>query len=452
MKATRVLPRIQVTADGEDIVTHAGSRLLAEVAEAVGLTAGYSKAMAPIVGRPRVHDPGKALVDLAVMAADGGDCLADLKVLRANPEVFGAVASDPTVWRVVDSVTNQRLDALWEARAAARAAAWGAGVAPGYDLLMLDLDATLVNSYAEKIFAAPTYKRGFGYHPLVCYLDATGEALYGRLRRGSAGSNTAGDHILVVAEALAQLPVQTRAADPIHGKDILLRADSASATHEFLNWLRSQHIGYSVGYPLNEEVCGAICGLQDDAWAPCVAQDGIEEREGAQCAEVTQLLDLSGWPEGTRLIVRREDPHPGAQFSFTDVEGHRFTCFLTDSADDDLAYLEARHRGHARVEDRIREGKATGLRNFPFHDFAANATWLSTVLLAQDLVAWAKALCLPAELAAAEPKRLRYALWHAAGRLVSHARQMIVRLDRTWPWAKTLEEAFITLRSLPLLA
>jgi hypothetical protein len=317
---------------------------------------------------------------------------------------------------------------------------------------MLDLDATLVNAYAEKIFAAPTYKHGYGFFPLVCYLDATGEALSGMLRPGNAGSNTAIDHITVVEGALAQLPVTTKAADPIHGREILLRADSASATHEFLAWLRSQHVGYSVGYPLNEDVCLGILAVDKGAWVPCVDQDGVEEREGAECAEVTHLVDLSAWPEGTRLIVRREDPHPGAQFTFTDVEGHRFTCFVTDSPDEDLAYLEARHRGHARVEDRIREGKATGLENFPFHDFCANATWLSTVLLAQDLVAWAKALCLPEEFAAAEPKRLRYTLWHAAGRLVTHARQAIVRLDRTWPWSRALEEAFVTLRGLPLLA
>lgn len=110
-----------------------------------------------------------------------------------------------------------------------------------------------------------------------------------------------------------------------------------------------------------------------------------------------------------------EDPHPGAQFSFTDIEGHRFQCFMCDSIDDDIAFLEARHRSHARVEDRIRAAKDLGLRNLPFCDFAANAAWVEVVLMAQDLLAWTRRLCLPGELAKAEPKRLRYALWHTAG-------------------------------------
>jgi Transposase DDE domain group 1 len=166
-------------------------------------------------------------------------------------------------------------------------------------------------------------------------------------------------------------------------------------------------------------------------------------------AEITEALDLTGWPSGSRVIVRREIPHPGAQLSFTDHDGHRFQAILTDQPDADIAYLEARHRGHARVEDRIRTGKDTGMEKLPFRDFAMNAVWLELSLIAQDLLAWSKALCLDGELAACEPKRLRYRLLHVAGRLAFHARQAVLHLDRDWPWAAELAAAFDRLAALP---
>ena len=446
---SRARTRIHVTADGEGIVSHAGALLLAMLADRLGLTGGLSRAMAPTRQRRSAHDPGKVLADLAVSLADGADCLADLAVLRANPDLFGAVASDPTAWRVVSSIGPAELDAINAARAAARAQAWAAGVRPGW--IVLDLDATLVTSHSEKEDAAPNYKHGFGFHPVMVYLDGTTEALAGLLRPGNAGSNTAADHLRVVDDALAQLPVATRAADPEGGEWMLVRADSASATHAFVEGLRQRGIEFSIGFPLTEDVRQAVLSLPERAWTTCIDQT-CELREGAECAEVTHLLDLASWPAGTRAICRREDPHPGAQLTFTDCDGHRFQVFITDSSDPNLAYLEARHRGHARVEDRIRCAKDTGLTNLPFHAFAANEAWLTLILMAQDLLAWVQRLCLDGQLAKAEPKRLRYALWHVAGRLVSTGRRLILRLARGWPWATELARAFCRVQALPLTA
>ena len=441
------LPRIAVTSDGQGIVSHAGIRLLAELAERVGLTSALSEAMAPTRTRRSAHDPGKVLVDLAVMLADGGDCLSDLAVLREQAAILGPIASDPTAWRVVDSVTKQLRESINAARAQARAAAWSAGARPAE--IVLDLDATLVDSHSEKRFAAPTYKKGFGFAPIVCTLDATGEALAGMLRAGNASPNTASNQITVLDDALAQLPVKTKAADPDHGVAMLLRADSASATHDFVTALRARKITYSIGFPQTEDVRAAVLSVAEESWRGCLTQAGTE-RKGAECTEITHLLELSAWPEGTRVICRREDPHPGAQLTFSDAAGHRFQCFATDTPGPDIVALERRHRAHARVEDRIRCAKDTGLANLPFHDFASNNAWMLLVLIAQDLIAWTQQLLLDGELAAAEPKRLRYALWHTAGRLVRSGRRTLLRLARDWPFAEALVRAFVRLRALPV--
>ena len=442
-------PRLVVTADGTGAAAHVGSRLLADVADALGLTAGLSAAMAPTRQRRSAHDPGRVLVDVVVSVADGGTSLSDLKVLRDQPEVFGQVASDPTAWRALASVDDEVLVSVHAARAVARAAAWAAGARPPKDFIVLDFDATLVTSHSEKEMAAPNYKHGFGFHPLLCFVDATNDAVAGVLRPGNAGSNTAADHIAVLDAAMAQLPVRTRKADPENGEWMLARADSAGCTHGFLDALRERGIEFSVGFPMDEAVRQAVLALPGKAWAEAIRQD-MEAREGAEVAEITDRLDLSAWPTGTRAIVRREIPHPGAQLTFTDIDGHRFQVFICDSTDADLAYLEARHRGHARVEDRIRNAKQTGLANFPCHAFADNAAWLAVVLMACDLLAFTQSLCLKGELAVAEPKRLRYCLLHAAARVARTGRRTYLRIQSNWPWAKELAEAFDRLGSLVL--
>jgi hypothetical protein len=313
----------------------------------------------------------------------------------------------------------------------------------------LAFDATLLIAHSEKDKAAANYKHTFGFHPLGCFLDETDEALAMILRPGNDGANTAADHIAVLEMAIAQLPVKPKGVDPDNGVDMLATADSAGATHDFIDALRDKGIEFSVGFDVTEAVRLAILELPKGAWMEAIDQN-CEVREGAAVAELTDHLDLSSWPAGTRAIVRREEPHPGAQFNLFDPDGWRHQVFITDTADPDISYLEARHRGHARVEDRIRCAKDTGLRNLPFIDFANNATWVELVLIAQDLFAWTQCLTLAGELAKAEPKRLRYALLHTAGRLTRSGRQTTLRLQEEWPWAKTLEAAFRTLRALPL--
>jgi hypothetical protein len=439
-------PRFEVTCDGDGIAGHAGVALLVELADRLGLT----RALAWRAGRTQTsrhrHAAGQVLRDLAVVLADGGDCLSDLAVLRKQPALFGPVASTPTAWRVVEQVAGDPdgLAGLRAARAHARAAAWRAG-AHADGLLVVDVDGTLLDAHSPKQGAAGTYKGGFGLDPLVAFLDrddGTGEALAGILRPGNAGANTAADHIEVVDLALAQLPKSA------HDQRLLVRADSGGATHELTDHLRQRGVRFSISLPADQRVRGSVLAVPADAWQPAVDADG-QPRPGAEVAEL-HALDLAGWPAGTRAICRRENPHPGAQLSFTDADGHRFQVFITDQPDPDLATLELRHRRRARIEDRIRCGKATGLRNLPFDLLRRNRVWLELALVAQDLTCWAQALLLDGDLKVAEPKTLRYRLWHVAARIVRHARRLIIRLQRTWPWASALAAAFTRLRALPL--
>jgi hypothetical protein len=446
VQATKPPARFEVTCDGDGIAGHAGAALLGELADRLGLTAALGwRAGRTQTSRHR-HGAGAVLRDLAVLLADGGDCLSDLAVLRGQPELFGPVASTPTAWRMIEQVAcdPDGLAGLRAGRAHARAAAWRAG-AYADGLLVVDVDGTLVDAHSDKQGAAGTYKGGFGFYPLVAYLDrgdGSGEALAGILRPGNAGSNTAADHIELVDLALAQLPRAART------QPLLLRADTGGATHALVDHLRERSVRFSISLPADERVRAAVLAVPANAWTPAVDADG-QPRAGAEVAELC-ALDLSGWPAGTRAICRREDPHPGAQLSFTDADGHRFQVFITDQPDPDVAALELRHRRRARVEDRIRGAKATGLRNLPFDRWRRNAVWLELVLMACDLTCWAQTLLLSGELRVAEPKTLRYRLWHVAARVVRHARRVTVRLQRTWPWATALAAAFTRLRALPL--
>ena len=277
---------------------------------------------------------------------------------------------------------------------------------------------------------------------MLAYGDETGEALAGQLRPGNAGANNAADQIAVAEQAIGQIP-----AAHIEAIAIVLRVDSAGASHELIDWCREGDIEFSVGYDLTETVRAAILDIPEHDWVCSLDQDG-QKRPNGQVAEITEHLDLASWPEGTRVIVRRERAHPGAQLSFTDHDGHRFQAILTDQTGP-VAELERDHRGRARVEDHIRNDKNTGLRNLPFRDFAHNEVWLAIVRLAHDLIAWTQRLLLTGELAAAEPKRLRYRLLHIAARLAFHARTATLRLPATWPWAQQLADAFTRLRALP---
>jgi hypothetical protein len=445
VQATKLPVSFEVTTDGAGVVGHAGAALLRELADRVELT-GALAWRAPV--GPRRHPDAHVLRDLAVMLADGGDCLSDLAVLRDQPELFGPVASTPTAWRVVER-TAQDPDGLARlrlARAHARGRAWLAGAAPEVAGLVIDVDATLVTAHSDfKEGAEGTYKHTFGFHPLLAYLDrgdAPGEPLAGLLRPGNAAPGTTEDLIELVDLALAQIPAGG-------GQPLLVRSDSAGGSSRLAWHLRDHGVAFTLGMQTDAHVREAILGQPEHAWSPAVDADG-QPRPGAEVCELTGWLDLGNWPPGTRALCRREDAHPGAQLRFTDHDGHRFQVFLTDQSDPDLAALELRHRQRARIEDRIRAAKSTGLRNLPFDLFRRNQVWLELVLTAQALVCWTQALLLDGALAVAEPKALRYRLLHMGARIVRHARRTILRLQHTWPWAADLARAFMRLRALPL--
>lgn len=458
MKRNRSIPRVKVSADGKGVVSHAGVGLLREMAEHSGLIDGVTAALLDTYKGTPVHAPGQVFADLAAAIADGADAVSQIAVLRDRQELHGPVASMPTAWRVLDRIDESHLQAVRAARSAARTRVWAAGAAAEVDReLRLDFDATITLTHSEKENAAKTWKKTFGYHPLLCFLDrpevSGGEALAGLLRAGNAGSNTAADHIAVLDMALAALPehARPRPGDTTSPR-VLARSDSAGATHAFAAACRVRGVGFSFGFPVDARIQAIVDLIPDDCWHPAIDTDG-GIRGGAWVAEATSMINLDGWPEGSRLILRKERPHPGAQLTFTDADGHRITALLTDTppgvVPGQTAGLELRHRQHARVEDRIREGKNSGLRNFPCRGFAENAAWLEAVLTATDLVCWTKLLCFTETptLARAEINTFRYRVLHVAAQLVRKARRLELRIDRTWRWATEIAQAFGRLRN-----
>jgi hypothetical protein len=457
--------RVVVSADGAGVVSHAGVGLLREMAEYTGLVEAVTAALADTYRGPWVHAPGRVFTDLAVAVADGADAISGITVLGDREELHGPVASMPTTWRVLDKVDADHLPAVRAAHAQARQRAWEAGAGPDIsDELCLDFDATITIAHSEKENAAATWKRTFGFHPLLCFLDrpdvAGGEALAGILRAGNAGSNTAADHIEVLDMALAALPAYVR---PAHdsatqtwtGPRVLARSDSAGATHAFATACVERGIGFSFGFPVDARIQRIVDVIPDECWHPALQtpdRDGNQFRDGAWVAEATGMIDLTSWPVGSRLILRKERPHPGAQLTFTDVDGMRITAILTNTehgvVPGQAAGLELRHRQHARVEDRIREAKATGLRNLPCRAWNENAAWLQVVLCAVDLVCWAKKICFAdvVELARCEIAAFRYRVLHVAARITRSARQVRLRIDKTWRWAAQIAEGFHRLR------
>src|SRR5215213_8303695 len=426
-------------------MSHAGGVLLVETARRSGLAGQLSR----LLGRWRkplaIHDPGKIVADLAIAVALGGDAAADIAVLRAQPGVFGAVASDPTVSRLISTLAEDAdpaLAAINTARAAARERVWGRAGAPLQDgRVVIDLDASLVTAHSDKQDATRTWKRTFGFHPLLGFADhgvgGAGEPVAELLRPGRAGSNTVLDHIAVF---------------------------DAAATKDFAAHLAGAGVEFSVGASLGHfDIHTALAQLPKQAWTPAyqarkprAAESGvqIEPRDGAWVAEATGCVDMTSWPPGTRLILRKERPHPGAQLRITDPDGLRVTGFHTNTAaggpDRQLADLELRHRRHARVEDRIRAAKDTGMRNLPFHEFNQNRIWLAITALATELLAWCARLALPATAKLYEPKRLRLRILAVAGRIVRTARRHILKIDPAWPWADTIVTAHARLATLPV--
>ena len=459
MKTTGLFPRVHIDTAKVAAVGQAGGVLLTETIRAAGLDRGLATGLGRWRKPLAVHDPGKIICDLAISLVLGGEALSDIAVLRSEPGIYGRVASDPTVSRLIALLgedADKAVAAISTARQQARARVWGlAGEhAPDHgrsvaDPLIIDLDATLITAHSEKQHAAATFKRGFGFHPLMAFADhgpdGTGEALVAHLRPGNAGSNTAADHIAVTKAALQQLPGK----DPRPGKTVLIRTDGAGGTKDFISWLTARRVSYSVGFTLPMDTAELYRQVPVQVWSSALNADG-EAREGAEVADFTGLLDLTGWPAGIRVIVRRERPHPGAQLRFDDVDGYRLTAFATNTARGKLQDLELRHRRRARCEDRIRIAKDTGLNNLPLHSFNQNRIWMQIVALASELQAWTGMLALAGHEARRwEPKRLRYRLFTIPATIAKTARQVTLHLADRSTWAETVLAAITRLHQLP---
>ncbi|HXQ56640.1 MAG TPA: IS1380 family transposase [Actinomycetes bacterium] len=494
MKATGWLTGLEVSAGGTGIVSHAGVALVRALADKTGLTGGLSRALAS--RRLLIHDRGRVLADLACAIADGAEVISDFRVMADQGGLFGLVASVPTCWRALDEIAgggSRVLARISSAVNAARRQAWQAMVArhgalPGIavadktlaGVTCIRLDASVVTAHSGKELAEPNYK-GFGHHPLLAYCDNTGEPLAGKLRRGGAGSNTVADHLEVLEAAITALP-------PAFRRRLMVTCDGAGASHGLIERLdelaaRPGHqLIYSVGWDLGERERTAIAAVPGQAWQIAIdhrgqvrerrADDACADRgcghrkcwvEEAHVTELTGLLrkgpagdQLAGWPATMRVFARRERPHPGAQLTLFEAEdGWRYSLWVTNLSQrttgwrGQLAYIDAAHRVHARVEDCVRTGKDTGISKFPSQAFAHNQAWLAAALIAATLLCWLKLLALDGNLAKAEPKTLRYRILHAAARLAASGRRRRLKIAATWPWAPAIVTAWDRITALP---
>lgn len=443
MNGTKAVEALVVMEGDRQVASQVGLHLLGNLADRVGLTSAYSVAVPWRGERAPGHDRGRLLAQVAVMLAGGGECVADMAALRDQPDLFGEVASAPTIWRAVSDIDDEVLGDLRTARAKARSGVWATAEAPSE--VILDIDAALVDIHSEnKEKAAANYKGGFGFHPMFCFADASDEALSGLLRPGNATANSGADQLAVVDLALAQLPEPYRAGHGV-GDDVesvvhpvVVRADTAGHVASFAAGLVARNVEFSVGARVNAQLSTAIAAVGDDQWHKAINRDG-EVRHAGEVAELQ--VELAGWPPGTRAICRREQPHPGAQLRLWDTNGWRHQVTLTNSGGDVLA-LELRQRLHARVENSIKALRDSGLDRMPFKSFAANAAWMELVLAGADLLAWLRLVCLDDDLRRATPKTLRYRLLHAAGRIVRRARRTVLRLPTHWPWSAELAGAY----------
>jgi hypothetical protein len=443
--------RLKVEPGGTGVAAHVGLHALGCFADRLGL-GDLLSAVIPVRGeRLPVHDRGKMVVHAALMLAGGGEACSDIEVLRSQPEIFGAVASDSTLKRVIpEEITPEVRGALVGAIGEARAQVWErAGLMQGKKPIYLDIDATLIEVHSEnKEGAAPTYKKGFGFHPLLCFADGSGDAVSGMLRPGNAGSNTAEDHIQVLDAAIAALPEDISAGhhpgdDPgLVRRQLVARTDSAGSTHDFVAAMRARNVGFMTVAGTNAQIQAAIFAAEASPgiWKPARRQNG-KRRKRSAVAELTHLVDLSAWPEGTRLIVRREPLHPGAQRSLFPSTEYRYWGFYTDCSGSPVS-LDVTMRAHAHVENHIERLKDSGLCRFPFPELEANRTWLTLVLLAADLVRWFQLLCMEGPWKTARPKTLRWGIFHAPGRLVRSSRQHILRILDGWPFADAITGAY----------
>lgn len=442
--------RVKIEGGGDGAVGHVGLHALGSFGDRLGVAQALG-AVVPWTGeRAPVHDRGKVLTHAMLMLAGGGDTCADVEALRVEDRLFGAVASDSTTYRTFRKITPAVLADLGAAFSTVRGEVWArSSVTNRADPVVLDIDASLVQIHSEnKAGTGPTYKGGFGFHPMFCFADATGETLASLLRPGNAGANSVADHLAVLDTAIGQLP-KTVATGHRFGDDaelvqrpVVVRTDSAGCTNGFVHGCRDRNIGFMVVARRSTQIHAALLHtlVTDKAWNPALTQAG-DLRPGASVIELTGRVDLSDWPPGTRLIVRREPLHPGAQRSLFPSETYRYWGHYSDQAGTPVE-LDVAMRAHARVEDHIRRLKASGLERFPFTDLDANRAWLATVAMAADLVRWFQLLCLTGPLAGAEPKTLRWRLWHTPARVIRKGRSDTVRLLDGWPDTNILRAAY----------
>lgn len=460
---------LSVEVSGRGVINHAGAAALRLIADRTGLTAGLSRALARRGFTP-VHDRGRVFADTAVLIADGGRVLSDLATLRDQAELYGPVASDPTLWRTLNEIGEPQRRRIARERARTREHVWSLIAArhgrippsrvADRDLgktIVIRMDASLVIAHSDKELAAGTYKGSWGHHPLLAWCDNTSESLALRLRTGSAGSNTVADHIEVLDEAISQVPARYR-------RDLLITVDGAGASHGLVNHITTlnsspwRRVHYSIGWDLGARERAAIARVPRHAWDAVLDTDGAPRgRDEAGVVELTGLLrehpdgdHLASWPNDLRLLCRREKPHPGAQLSlFEETNGWRYQLTATNTPGQTPQFLEARHRPHARVEDNIRTGKDTGLGHLPSTSIEINRAWCLAATIACDLLCWLRLLCLDGPLAKAEPKTLRYRLLHTAARIVRGQRKRKIRIPETWPWADQLATCLLAALALP---
>jgi hypothetical protein len=449
------------------LVPAVGVPLLRLLAEESGLRAGLSKALRRNGFSP-VHDRGQVVTDVAVALAHGAsNVAAAVSMLDQARVVCGPAPSTATVWRVFHDLDETALAQLAAARAVQRRRVWAALAArpAGFPWLevagqvwdgwiVVDVDASLVESHSDKQGAAPTFKKHiYGLHPIVVSVANTSEVLAVLLRNGNAGSNTVADHIAVLSEAIAQIPVRYR-------KRIIFRADGAGATKDLLAWIKTEAAvrgytwHYSVGFDVTESVRTAITTVPADVWVPALTPEGAVRR-GAHTTEITGVLNLAdGWPEQMRILARTEPLHPKHRKQASEAEkrrGQRFQAVATDLPGHHYPKLDAFHRNHAGVETVIKDAKNLGLKRLPSYYLAFNQAWCIAVAIASDLLAWLRLLTLDHHptLTKATPDTLRRTLLDTPARLIHHARQRIIRPPADHPHHNDLTHAWQKIRALP---
>jgi len=463
-----------VAPDAGGLIGHAGAVLLRKLADQCGLTSALGTALGR-KGKFPLIDRGKALVSMAVAIALGARSMSDIAVLAHQEPVLGAAPSDTTVRRTLELADARTLDKIARARAAVRGHVWqlicarpagfpwlavAGKVLAGW--LVIDLDATLITAYSDKEGAAPTWKKGYGFHPLGAWAANTRECLAMLLRPGNAGSNTFADHKEVLAAAIRQVPARFRAK-------ILVRVDGAGASHDLIKHLLAlssprRILLFTCGWMITAADEDAIRKVPADAWKPGTGQDGTAE-DDTDVAEITGLMSRAGnWPAGLRWIARRVKPSRRHIRNLTDYEkktGWKYSITCTNIPDTGIAgvpgshhpqYIDVVHREHAVVEtDGVRAAKTMGLRNLPSKTWQVNCGWVLAANLAADLAAWCRLLGLYDcdDLKDAEPDTLRYRLLSLPARLVRHARSRVLKISRTWPWKEAFLACWLRLCALP---